>query len=54
MHNLACYYAQHYQKNKMLIAMRRAVQLVRTIHQFIGDKDFKAYLDYAEFLAVFN
>lgn len=53
-YNLACYYALHHDKEKMLAAVRRAVELGKKKQQFIADADFKDYLADKDFLAVFN
>ncbi|NRB42442.1 MAG: hypothetical protein HRU20_28900 [Pseudomonadales bacterium] len=49
--NLACYYALQRDREKLLPAVRQAVQCGKSAEQFINDADFEFYLDDKAFLS---
>lgn len=50
--NLACYYAVHNQKPRLLTAIQAALRLGKKVEQFMTDQDFKEYRDDADFLTL--
>ncbi len=53
-YNVACYYAVNRQKQKMLPAARRSLQLGKKPEQLKEDRDFSAYLEDEDFLQILS
>ncbi len=52
--NIACYYATHNDKKKLLPAIRQALFLGKPVESFLSDSDFKAYWEDEDFKALMN
>lgn len=52
--NVACYYAVHGQKQKMLSAARRSLQLGKKPEQLKEERDFSAYLEDEDFRQILS
>jgi hypothetical protein len=49
LYNLACYYSLHKNKPKLIVAMKRALELGKPPEQFRQDSDFQNYRGDSDF-----